>query len=155
MKIFRGFHHPGIASACAVTIGNFDGVHRGQLYAMLALANEASHRSVDSCVLTSSPTRATTLCRRAEQARSGPLRAHPAPCATSSPSWSAAVPDRGAALGARLAAQSPQAFIDEVLVQGLGARYAVGDDFRFAASARATTPCWTLPDRPTALTWRA
>ena len=33
---------------------------------------------------------------------------------------------------ARLAAQSPDAFIDEVLVRGLGARYVlVGDDFRF------------------------
>jgi len=29
MQIFRGFHHPGIARATAVTIGNFDGVHRG------------------------------------------------------------------------------------------------------------------------------
>ncbi|KAI5929577.1 Protein-tyrosine sulfotransferase 2 [Manis javanica] len=31
-----------------------------------------------------------------------------------------------------LASQSPQAFIDEVLVAGLGAKYVlVGDDFRF------------------------
>ena len=30
MQVFRGFHHPGIAPACALmTIGNFDGVHRG------------------------------------------------------------------------------------------------------------------------------
>ena len=35
---------------------------------------------------------------------------------------------------ARLAAQPPEAFIDEVLVEGLGARYVlVGDDFRFGA----------------------
>jgi riboflavin kinase/FMN adenylyltransferase len=34
----------------------------------------------------------------------------------------------------RLASQSPQAFIDDVLVHGLGARYVlVGDDFRFGA----------------------
>jgi riboflavin kinase/FMN adenylyltransferase len=34
----------------------------------------------------------------------------------------------------RLAAQSPEAFIDEVLQRGLGARYVlVGDDFRFGA----------------------
>ena len=36
MKVFRGFNHPGIAHACALTIGNFDGVHRGH-QAMLAL----------------------------------------------------------------------------------------------------------------------
>ena len=35
---------------------------------------------------------------------------------------------------ARFAGQSPQAFIDDVLVRGLGARYVlVGDDFRFGA----------------------
>jgi riboflavin kinase/FMN adenylyltransferase len=35
---------------------------------------------------------------------------------------------------ARLAAHSPQAFIDEVLVRGLGTKYVlVGDDFRFGA----------------------
>jgi riboflavin kinase/FMN adenylyltransferase len=35
---------------------------------------------------------------------------------------------------ARLASQSPQAFIDEVPVRGLGVRYVlVGDDFRFGA----------------------
>src|SRR5690606_25901645 len=55
MKIFRGFHHPGIADACALTIGNFDGVHRGH-QAMLALLNsEAAHRGVESCVLTFEP----------------------------------------------------------------------------------------------------
>ncbi|HTH08028.1 MAG TPA: bifunctional riboflavin kinase/FAD synthetase, partial [Acidovorax sp.] len=47
MKIFRGFHHPGTANACALTIGNFDGVHRGH-QAMLALLNsEAAHRGVE------------------------------------------------------------------------------------------------------------
>ena len=35
MQIFRGIHHPGLATACALTIGNFDGVHRGH-QAMLA-----------------------------------------------------------------------------------------------------------------------
>ena len=55
MKIFRGFHHPGIARACALTIGNFDGVHRGH-QAMLALLNsEAAQRGVESCVLTFEP----------------------------------------------------------------------------------------------------
>ena len=38
MKVFRGFHHPGLNAACALTIGNFDGVHRGH-QAMLALLN--------------------------------------------------------------------------------------------------------------------
>src|ERR1700749_4998756 len=55
MQILRGFHHPQIARACALTIGNFDGVHRGH-QAMLALLNtEARHRGLPSCVLTFEP----------------------------------------------------------------------------------------------------
>jgi FAD synthase len=38
---------------------------------------------------------------------------------------------------ARLSSQVPEAFIDEVLVRGLGAKYVlVGDDFRFGAKRR-------------------
>ena len=55
MKIFRGFRHPAIAPSCALTIGNFDGVHRGH-EAMLALLNaHAAERGVASCVLTFEP----------------------------------------------------------------------------------------------------
>ena len=55
MKIFRGLRHPGMAPGCALTIGNFDGVHRGH-QAMLALLNsEARHRGVPSCVMTFEP----------------------------------------------------------------------------------------------------
>lgn len=49
MQIFRGFHHPGIAPACALTIGNFDGVHRGHrsvLARMVAAARALGGRAV-------------------------------------------------------------------------------------------------------------
>jgi FAD synthase len=55
MQVFRGFHHPGIAPACALTIGNFDGVHRGHQAMLALLNNEARHRGVPSCVLTFEP----------------------------------------------------------------------------------------------------
>ena len=55
MQILRGFHHPQIAQACAVTIGNFDGVHRGHQAMLALLINEARHRGVPSCVLTFEP----------------------------------------------------------------------------------------------------
>jgi riboflavin kinase/FMN adenylyltransferase len=42
---------------------------------------------------------------------------------------------------ARFAAQPPQAFIDDVLLRGLGARYVlVGDDFRFGAKRAGDYP---------------
>ena len=37
MQIYRGIQHPELAQTCALTIGNFDGVHRGH-QAMLALS---------------------------------------------------------------------------------------------------------------------
>lgn len=134
MKIFRGFHHPGIARACALTIGNFDGVHRGH-QAMLALLNsEAAQRGVESCVLTFEPHPRDYFAgvhRKPDlaPARIGTLRDKLTELNRCGVQQTIVLP-----FDARLAAQSPQAFIDEVLVRGLGARYVlVGDDFRFGA----------------------
>ena len=134
MKVFRGFHHPGIASACALTIGNFDGVHRGHQAMLALLRNEAEHRGVPSSVLTFEPHPRDYFAERHGKASLAPARI-------------ATLRDKLTELGrcgidqavvlpfdARLAAQTPQRFIEEVLVQGLGARYVlVGDDFRFGA----------------------
>ena len=132
MKIFRGFHHPGIADACALTIGNFDGVHRGH-QAMLALLNsEAAHRGVESCVLTFEPHPRDYFAGvhnkpELAPARIGTLRDKLTELARCGVQQAVVLP-----FDARLASQSPAAFIDEVLIQGLGARYVlVGDDFRF------------------------
>ena len=55
MKVFRGFHHPGVAPVCALTIGNFDGVHRGHQAMLALLRGEAAQRNIPSCVLTFEP----------------------------------------------------------------------------------------------------
>jgi riboflavin kinase/FMN adenylyltransferase len=55
MRVFRGFHHPELARPCALTIGNFDGVHRGHQAMLALLKNEARHRGVPSCVMTFEP----------------------------------------------------------------------------------------------------
>ncbi|MRD46178.1 bifunctional riboflavin kinase/FAD synthetase [Caenimonas koreensis] len=134
MRIFRGFHHPGIAPACALTIGNFDGVHRGH-QAMLALLNsEARHRGVPSCVMTFEPHPRdyfAALARKPElaPARIATLRDKLTELASCGVDQCVVLP-----FDARLSAQVPQAFIDDVLVKGLGAKYVlVGDDFRFGA----------------------
>ena len=134
MQIFRGFKHPGIAPACALTIGNFDGVHRGH-QAMLALLNsEARHRGVPSCVLTFEPHPRdffAALARKPElaPARIATLRDKLTELARCGVDQCVVLP-----FDARLSSQLPQAFIDNVLVRGLGAKYVlVGDDFRFGA----------------------
>ena len=134
MKIFRGFHHPDIAPACALTIGNFDGVHRGHQAMLALLRGEARQRNVPSCVLTFEPHprdyfAAVTGKPELAPARVGTLRDKLSELERSGVDQTVVLPFDG-----RLASLSPQTFIDRVLVGGLGVRYVlVGDDFRFGA----------------------
>lgn len=134
MKLFRGLHHPGIAARCALTIGNFDGVHRGHQAMLALLKNEAAHRGVPSCVMTFEPHPrdyfAATLGKpELAPARIATLRDKLAELARCGVDQTVVLP-----FNAQLASQSPQAFINDVLVAGLGVRYVlVGDDFRFGA----------------------
>ncbi|MCX7233173.1 MAG: bifunctional riboflavin kinase/FAD synthetase [Burkholderiales bacterium] len=134
MKVFRGFKHPGIAPACAVTIGNFDGVHRGHQAMLALLRSEARQRGVPSCVLTFEPHPRDYFAALRQQpglapARIGTLRDKLIDLERCGVEQAVVLP-----FGDRLAMQAPQNFIDSVLLQGLGARYVlVGDDFRFGA----------------------
>ena len=134
MQVFRGFRHPGVAPACALTIGNFDGVHRGH-QAMLGLLNtEARLRGLPSCVLTFEPHPRdyfAQLSKRPElaPARIGTLRDKLGALAASGVGQTVVLP-----FDTRLASKTPEDFIQHVLIEGLGARYVlVGDDFRFGA----------------------
>jgi riboflavin kinase/FMN adenylyltransferase len=134
MHVYRGFHHPGLAAQCALTIGSFDGVHRGHQAMLALLTNEARHRGLASCVLTFEPHPRDFFAARAGKPEAAPQRI-------------ATLRDKLAELArcgidqtvvlrfdARLAALAPHAFIDQVLVRGLRSRYVlVGDDFRFGA----------------------
>jgi riboflavin kinase/FMN adenylyltransferase len=132
MKIYRGFKHPDMASACALTTGNFDGVHLGHQAMLSLLKAEARQRGVPSCVLTFEPHPRDFFASLAQNpslapARVGTLRDKLMDLAQCGIDQAVVLP-----FDARLANLSPQAFIDTVLLQGLGARYVlVGDDFRF------------------------
>ncbi|HQQ71524.1 MAG TPA: bifunctional riboflavin kinase/FAD synthetase [Alicycliphilus sp.] len=134
MKIFRGFHHPQVARACALTIGNFDGVHRGHQAMLALLNNEAQHRGVESCVLTFEPHPRDYFAGRHKRpelapARIGTLRDKLAELARCGVQQTVVLP-----FNDRLANLPAQAFIEDVVVRGLGARYLlVGDDFRFGS----------------------
>ncbi len=132
MKVFRGFNHPSLAQACAVTIGNFDGVHRGHQAMLSLLKGEAAQRGVPSCVLTFEPHPRdyfAAIHNKPElaPARVGTLRDKLLDLAKCGLDQAVVLP-----FNARLASQSAQDFIAEVLKAGLGARYVLaGDDFRF------------------------
>lgn len=134
MQVFRGFHHPGIAPACALTIGNFDGVHRGHQAMLALLRNEAQHRGLPSCVLTFEPHPRDHFAKLAGKPELAPARI--ATLRDKLSELERVGIDQVVVLrfDSTLAALSPQSFIDEVLVQGLHAKYVlVGDDFRFGA----------------------
>ena len=134
MQIFRGLHHPALAPACAVTIGNFDGVHRGHQAMLALLKNEARHRGIPTCVLTFEPHPRDYFAGIKNQtasapARIGTLRDKLTELAGCGIEQTIVLP-----FNALRAGQTPTQFVQEVLVRGLGAQYVlVGDDFRFGA----------------------
>jgi riboflavin kinase/FMN adenylyltransferase len=129
MKIFRGVPAPVERAACALTIGNFDGVHRGHQALLRQVVAAARERAIVPAVLTFEP--------------------HPREFFTpdNAPARVANLRDKADALRAcgierlfvlhfnrRLASMSADAFIDDVLVRGCATRWlAVGDDFRFGS----------------------
>jgi riboflavin kinase/FMN adenylyltransferase len=132
MQVFRGFNHPGLAQSCAVTIGNFDGVHRGHQAMLALLRGEAQQRGIPSCVLTFEPHPRDYFAGLRQKhdmapARVGTLRDKLIDLAACGVSQTVVLP-----FNALLASLSPEVFVDKVLHHGLGARYVlVGDDFRF------------------------
>ncbi|WP_022981997.1 bifunctional riboflavin kinase/FAD synthetase, partial [Ideonella sp. B508-1] len=135
MRVFRG-HHPSFAagSGCALTIGNFDGVHRGHQAMLALLNNEARLRGLRSCVMTFEPHPRDWFARKLGKPEAAPLRI-------------ATLRDKLQELehcgvddvvlmrfDDRLASLPAEDFIRQVLVEQLRARYVlVGDDFRFGA----------------------
>ena len=114
---------------CALTIGNFDGVHRGHRALIDRVTAKAREAKLTSCVLTfephpreyfnpeAAPQRITRLRDKLElMARAGVERVHVA------------------RFNARFAALSADRFIEEILLKGLAVQWLmVGRDFRFGA----------------------
>ena len=136
MQVYRGLPRSPLspARARALTIGNFDGVHRGHQAMLALLTNEARHRGVPACVLTFEPHPRDFFAVKGGKPELAPRRictlrdslAELARCGV----------DQVVVLrfDDALSSLAPQDFIDQILVQGLGARYVlVGDDFRFGA----------------------
>ena len=129
MKVFRGYQHPALAQPCALTIGNFDGVHRGHQAMLALLKNEAEHRQLPARVMTFEPHPREYFSPLTAPARISTLRDKLTELARCGIDQVVVLP-----FNARLACQSAAAFIGEVLVAGLQSRYVlVGDDFRFGS----------------------
>ena len=128
MELIRGGHnlrpsHRG----CVATIGNFDGVHRGHAAVIEALREAAAQRGQPATVVTFEPHPREFFTPAKAPARLTRLRDKLA-------ALEALGVERVLCLqfGPGLAGMAPQAFVDELLLDGLGVSFLmVGDDFRF------------------------
>ena len=138
MKILHGLPNKSLVNAgftsCALTIGNFDGVHRGHQAMLALLKNEAQHRHIPSCVMTFEPHPRDYFAKVAQKSELAPARI--ATLRDKLTELDRCGIDHCVVLpfNAKFASQSPQNFIQDVLVSSLGAKYVlVGDDFRFGS----------------------
>jgi len=113
----------------ALTVGNFDGIHRGHQAMLGRLVGEARKRGLASCVLTfephprefflaqAAPTRLTSLREKCERlAAHGVERVHVQHFTRA------------------FASIAPETFVEQVIAERLKARWVlVGEDFRFGA----------------------
>ena len=139
MKVFRGLPNDRARAPCALTIGNFDGVHRGHQALLARVRASASALGLEAAVMTFEPHP-----REFFAARSGePSRA---PCRIANlrdklGSLASAGIDRVIVehFNAHFAAMTPDEFTRGVLVEGLHVKWLmVGDDFCYGARRAGT-----------------
>ncbi len=132
MKIIRNLNDVATKHRCALTIGNFDGVHRGHQAMLDQLSRAASERALPSCVLTFDPHPKVYFANLLGRPDLAPEQitsldeklSQLAGCGI----------DQVAVLtfDANVAAIAPHDFITRMIVEGLGTDYLlIGDDFRF------------------------
>ena len=144
MRVFRGLPNPASRTPCALTIGNFDGVHRGHRALIERVRAAADRLGVPACVMTFEPhPREYFHARLVADGKLDDVAGKP-------PARIANLRDKLDALAAcgvdrviverfnaRFAALSAEHFIEDIVVAGCHARWLmVGDDFRFGAQRR-------------------
>ena len=129
MKIFRGLPPPALRTPCALTIGNFDGVHRGHQTLLSHVVQAARRMQLCPAVMTFEPHPRELFAPEQAPARVSNVR-----------DKMEALQSRGIDrvvvmhFNRRFAAISAQDFIEKILVDALQVRWLmVGEDFRFGA----------------------
>lgn len=134
MKVFRGLPNAESRAPCALTIGNFDGVHRGHQALLAHVRAAAARLELDAAVMTFEPHPREFFAHLAGDLSRAPTRI--ANLRDKLQSLKDAAIDRVIVehFNAHFAAMSPQDFVEKVLVQGLHAKWLmVGDDFCYGA----------------------
>jgi riboflavin kinase/FMN adenylyltransferase len=134
MKVFRGLPNAESRAPCALTIGNFDGVHRGHQALLARLREAADLRSLETAVMTFEPHPREYFAQRAGDLSKAPTRI--ASLRDKLQSLANAGVDRVIVehFNAHFAALSPEEFVSRVLVDGLHVKWLiVGEDFCYGS----------------------
>jgi riboflavin kinase/FMN adenylyltransferase len=134
MKVFRGLPNAESRAPCALTIGNFDGVHRGHQTLLSRVREAAKARGLDAAVMTFEPHPREFFARLSGDESRAPTRI--ANLRDKLQSLDDAGIDRVIVEHFNLpfASLTPREFIENVLVKGLHVKWLmVGDDFCFGA----------------------
>jgi len=129
MQIFRGVPRPERRKPCALTVGNFDGVHRGHQALLARVTAAARARGLASAVMTFEPHPREFFAPQAAPMRISNLR-------DKLGALQAAGIDRVFIqhFNRRFAQLSAIDFVESILLTGCDVRWLlVGDDFRFGA----------------------
>jgi riboflavin kinase/FMN adenylyltransferase len=134
MKVFHGLPNAESRAPCALTIGNFDGVHRGHQALLAEVCQAAARLGVDAAVMTFEPHPREYLAQQSGDPSKAPARI--ANLRDKLQSLAAAGINRIIVehFNKQFAAYSPDAFTKEVLVDGLHVKWLmVGEDFCYGA----------------------
>ncbi len=134
MKVFRGLPNDRARAPCALTIGNFDGVHLGHQALLARVCSAASSLGLEAAVMTFEPHPREFFAERAGDLSKAPARI--ANLRDKLQSLSNAGIDRVIVehFNEHFASISPQEFVERVLVEGLHVKWLmVGDDFCYGA----------------------
>lgn len=134
MKVFRGLPNAVSRAPCALTIGNFDGVHRGHQALLAHVCQAADRLGVEAAVMTFEPHPREFFARLAGDLSRAPTRI--ANLRDKLESLSNAGIDRVIVehFNAHFASMSPQDFVENVLVKGLHVKWLmVGEDFCYGS----------------------
>jgi riboflavin kinase / FMN adenylyltransferase len=129
MQVFRGQPCPAQRDPCALTVGNFDGVHRGHQALIGQVVGAARSRGLVSAVMTFEPHPREFFAPQAAPARISNLR-------DKIEALAATGLDRAIVqhFNRRFASLAASEFVEQVLIERCRVRWLlVGDDFRFGA----------------------
>ncbi|MBO8134458.1 adenylyltransferase/cytidyltransferase family protein, partial [Dickeya fangzhongdai] len=130
MQLIRGIHNlQACHYGCVLTIGNFDGVHRGHQALLERLKQEGQARGLPVMVMIFEPQPLELFAAEKAPARLTRLRDKVKYLAQAGVDYLLCV-----TFDASFAANHANTFISSLLVEKLGVKFlVVGDDFRFGA----------------------